>query len=329
MTITNPMLSRASLAAVVAGILQLVGVAADSPGTYTTPEASGPDYQIQGEYAGTAEREKLGAQVIALGTGRFQAVFFRGGLPGAGGDAKTRVEAESRTEAGVTRFDGAGWSAEIERGRLVGRTDKDAFFRLRKVNRKSPTLGAKPPSGATVLFEGTGVEAWNGGKMTEDHLLMAGTGTKRGFGDYRLHAEFRLPFMPAARGQGRANSGVYLQDRYEVQILDSFGLKGLDNECAGLYRQKAPDVNMCLPPLVWQTYDIDFRAARFDSTGNRMVKAVVTIRQNGVVVHDHVKLDGPTPGGKPESAESGGISLQNHGNPVVFRNVWLQEGQAE
>jgi hypothetical protein len=325
---TNPMTCGALLA-IAAGLMRSAVSAADSPGTHTTPESAGPDYQIQGEYAGKAERERLGAQVIALGGGRFQAVFFRGGLPGAGGDTKTRLVTESRTEGGSLRFDGAGWSAEIERDRLVGRTDKDAFFRLRKVNRKSPTLGAKPPRGAVVLFDGSGVEAWNGGKMTEDHLLMAGTGTKRSFGDFLLHVEFRLPFMPAARGQGRANSGVYLQDRYEVQILDSFGLKGLDNECAGLYRQKAPDVNMCLPPLVWQTYDIAFRAARFDSAGNRTEKAVVTVRHNGVVVHDEVKLDGPTPGGKRESAEGGGISFQNHGNPVVFRNVWLLERHAE
>src|SRR5205823_3099151 len=128
---------------------------------------------------------------------------------------------------------------------------------------------------------------------------------------------------PAARGQTRGNSGVYLQDRYEIQILDSFGLDGKANECGAVYTRTAPAVNMCFPPLSWQTYDIDFRAARFDRDGKKTGNAVVTVRHNSITVQDHVDIAGPTGHGKPETPDPGPISLQNHGNPVAFRNIWI------
>jgi len=159
--------------------------------------------------------------------------------------------------------------------------------------------------------------------------VKAGTGsivTKRKFKDFKLHIEFRTPFMPDARGQGRGNSGVYLQGRYEVQVLDSYGLEGKDNECGGIYKVGAPLVNMCLPPGQWQTYDMTFRAPRFNAAGEKTGNAVVTVKHNGVTIHDERPIPGPTGGALDNNAaEPGGIYLQDHGNPVQFRNVWVVE----
>jgi len=194
---------------------------------------------------------------------------------------------------------------------------------LTKVYRVSPTLGAPPPPGAIVLFDGSRTNRFVASRVTEDGLLRVGTTLGRTFRDYTLHLEFRLPYMPKARGQARANSGVYLQSRYEVQILDSFGLEGVNNECGALYRQRAPDVNMCFPPLTWQTYDIDFRAPRFDSNGQKIQNARITVRHNGVVVHNDVEVVSKTGHGAPEGPTPLPIKLQDHGAPVVFRNIWL------
>jgi hypothetical protein len=131
--------------------------------------------------------------------------------------------------------------------------------------------------------------------------------------------------MPTARDQGRGNSGVYIQSRYEVQVLDSFGLEGEDNECGGIYSIAKPAVNMCLPPLAWQTYDIDFTAARYDEQGNKTKNARVTIKHNGVVIHDNLELPHGTPGRNAEGPGPDALFLQDHGNPVAFRNIWAVE----
>jgi hypothetical protein len=194
---------------------------------------------------------------------------------------------------------------------------------MEKTLRHSPTEGIKAPAGAIVLFDGTSEAAWAGGHMDERHLLAAGPKTKQQFTNYTLHAEFLLPFKPLGRGQDRGNSGVYMQDRYEVQVLDSFGLKGENNECGGIYSQIKPALNMCYPPLTWQTYDIDFTAAKFDDTGKKVKNAVITVKHNGVIIHDAVEIKGPTGGGKKEDPSGGSIQLQGHGNPVFYRNVWI------
>ena len=294
----------------------------------TTAEDAGPDFAVQGEYKGQIGEDAWGAQVIALGDGKFDLVLYEGGLPGDGwkkGDP--RRKATGATKDGATTFDSDGWRIRIEDEALsVVRTDDPdtKLGKLRKTERKSPTLGAKPPEGATVLFDGTSAEHFQGGKLTEDKHLAVGCETREAFGDHTLHLEFRTPFMPHARGQGRGNSGVYIHNRYECQVLDSFGLEGKNNECGGIYSIAEPDVNMCFPPLAWQTYDIDFTAARYEN-GRKVQNARATIKHNGVVIHDDLELTHGTPGKDPEGPEPAGLYLQDHGNPVVFRNIWVVE----
>lgn len=324
------MLKHVLLASLVCCGLAGLGHAADA-GAFTDPAKAGPDYAAQGEYQGNLDLQgqevKLGAQIIALGDGKFHGVFFFGGLPG---DGWTRggqmLEVDSTTEDGKVTFAGDNGKGTLVDGKLViSDVGGMEIAKLEKVERKSPTLGAKPPEGAKVLFDGKSADAWVGGKIVEGDLLLAGTRSKDEFQDFTLHLEFRTPFVPKARGQARGNSGLYLQNRYELQVLDSFGLEGANNECGGFYSIKEPAVNMCLPPLVWQAYDIDFTAARFE--GDKKTKnARVTIKHNGVPIHEDFEVPNLTPGGAAqEFPGKGPFSLQEHGNPVTYRNIWVVE----
>ena len=288
-------------------------------------KSAGPDFAVQGEYVGTIGKErKLGIQVIALGKGGFNAVLYAGGLPGAGWDGKTKTGLKGQTAGGKVTFKGRNITGGVAGGVFSGTAEDDVAFSAKKVMRKSATLGAKAPEGAVVLFDGSTAEHFQGGKLGADKLLNVGVRSKRKFSNFTLHLEFRTPFMPYARGQGRGNSGMYLLDQYECQVLDSFGLVGLDNECGGIYKVARPSVNMCLPPLSWQTYDVSFTAAKFDKAGKKVAAAVTTIRHNGVVIHDKLTLK-LTAGGGQSDEKPGALFLQNHGDPVRFRNIWIVE----
>ena len=180
------------------------------------------------------------------------------------------------------------------------------------------TLAARAPAASRSLLPLT---AWS---SVAHGLLMAGATSKRKFQSCQLHVEFQLPFMPAARGQARGNSGCYLQGRYEVQMLDSFGLEGLDNECGGIYSNSKPLVNMCLPPLTWQTYDVELTGAKFDGDGNVTAPARCTMKHNGVLIHDELELK-TTPAGGQRDQKPVAVYLQDHGDPVRFRNIWIAE----
>lgn len=296
---------------------------------------AGIDFEIQGEYVG----EKAGCQVIALGNGIFQAVFLPGGLPGDGWDGKNKSLMDGKLEgeravfaptqgkrkymaipaaefSATAKFPPPGHtdlSGAIQGGTLTINGDDGQTIQLKRVVRQSPTLNAKPPEGAFVLFDGTNASAWKENKI-QDGLLPVSANTKQSFKDFKLHLEFRTPFHPTARSQGRGNSGVYLHGKHEIQVLDSFGLEGKNNECGGFYGRKDPAVNMCYPPLSWQTFDVEFKSESPDPKTNKQI-AKVTVFHNGVKVHD--ALDYPS--------GSGHLHLQNHGNPVFYRNIWLVE----
>lgn len=303
--------------------------AKDGAPAYTDPAEAGADFKFQGEYLGTvdADGSRWGAQVIALGKGKFRVVGYSGGLPGDGWSAGGEVnKSEGKLSGDAIVIDLPEFVVRIDGKHLTVESagDGDKLGQLEKVERKSPTLGAKPPAGAIVLFDGSNTDHWVNGKIVEGKYLGAtGVETKEKFGDHSLHLEFRTPFMPESEGQARGNSGLYLQSRYEVQILDSFGLEGLDNECGGIYSIAKPKLNMAFPPLSWQTYDVDFTAAKYDASGKKTTNARATIRLNGVVVHDNLELPHGTPGRLPEEAGDAPIFLQDHGNPVVFQNIWV------
>jgi hypothetical protein len=198
------------------------------------------------------------------------------------------------------------------------------------------TAPVKPPADAIVLFDGKDLSRWTGrgGKASwriEDGAMAAGGGdieTRQGFGDCQLHVEWAAPDEVKGDSQGRGNSGVFLMGRYEVQILDSFDNPTYaDGQAAALYGQWPPMVNACRAPGEWQTYDIVFRAPRFD--GDELVSpGYVTVLHNGIVVHDHRAIVGATAHKsvakyQPHAAE-GPIKLQDHGNPVRFRNIWIR-----
>ena len=292
------------------------------------------DFGLQGEYIGylappEQSWQQVGLQVVALGNSGFDAVLYSGGLPGAGWDGRTKEKfSGSHGETG-TLVRSQGKSVWLGSGKAaVFATGGRELGTLALIHRESPTMGAAPPPGATVLFEGISTDQFTGGKLASDGTLLAGVLTKMPVHDFHMHLEFRTPYMPQARGQGRGNSGVYIQQRYEVQILDSFGLDGVDNECGGLYKQTAPAVNMCLPPLAWQTYDIWFTAAQWASDGKtKVANARITVLHNGVPIHSHREITAKTGGGKVEGPEDFPINLQDHGNPVTFRNIWLVNGE--
>ena len=309
-------------------VMLAASTAATAQDIFLKPEDAGPEFAVQGEYTGSIEidgqKVPVGLQVIALGDGKFDAVAYPGGLPGAGWLGTDKHRASGTLQDGAAKFQsGDGITAEIRDGEVSVKSGSGSSLgSLKKAQRVSPTLGAKPPAGALVLFDGKSADNFNRGQLMLGDLLAADCETKEKFGSHTLHIEFRTPFKPKGRGQDRGNSGVYIQGRYECQVLDSFGLEGENNECGGIYSIARPAVNACFPPLSWQTYDMDFTAAQYE--GDRKVKnARVTIRHNGIVIHDNLELPKGTPGKNPEGPGPDVIYLQGHGNPVAYRNIWV------
>jgi hypothetical protein len=287
------------------------------------------DLTFLGEFAGPvatrpAHYQRVALQVRPTGSGGFDAIQYQGGLPG---EPSHRPGATSLVGKRWERFlvlSGGPWAIFVEPDHCV-LLDREGqrVGRLERVVRSSPTLGAQPPKEALVLFDGKHTALLTTARMTPDGLLMEGADARPLFQDFNLHVEFVLPYMPVAKDQGRANSGVYLQSRYEIQVLDSFAQLPAFNGCGAIYRYRQPDLNMCLPPLVWQTYDIVFTAPRWLSDGTKWKHGRVTVWLNGVKVQNNVELKDKTGAGKMEDPLMLPIRFQDHRNPVRFRNIWI------
>jgi Domain of Unknown Function (DUF1080) len=235
-------------------------------------------------------------------------------------------------------FTGSGWTAAISNSHFTGGNGND-HFDLQPIARTSPTLGEPPPPGAAVLFDGTNLNAWakKAGKqwLTEDGParwklvdgameIVPGSDciiTHQKFGDCHLHLEFRTICYPS-------KSAVFLETRYEVNINETYGrldgtqAGGMDNTTSAA----RPKIRPTLPPLAWQTFDIDFRAPRFDASGNKTENPVITVALNGVTLYDHQSLDPPHgAAGRLGEAPTGPLMLQDHTTPLQYRNIWIVE----
>jgi hypothetical protein len=215
----------------------------------------------------------------------------------------------------------------------------------------TPEQPGKPPSDAVVLFDGKDMSQWQavgGGEPTftlQDGVLLSSNlkdpknnkylESKEQFGDVQLHIEFATPTPPHGESQGRGNSGVFLMGKFETQVLDNYNNKTYpDGQCGAIYGQYPPEVNVCRPPGEWQTYDIIFHHPRYDETGKLTEPAYITTLQNGVLIQNHQRIEGPTGHmivahypDKPK-LEKGPIQLQFHGNPVKYRNIWVRPLEA-
>lgn len=294
---------------------------------------------FMGEYEGSFHPDpkvtfKAFAKVVQESETLYRVVLYTGPETPVTEGACVEIYAVAQgDEAQITgRSGGYGWGGQIKDGNLRAGSGYGQYWELKKIESGSPRAGVKPPAGAVVLLpfdpqKPADLSAWTNPewKALDGGVMQAAPGkganrTKQQFGDVKhLHIEFKLPLEPLNRGQGRANSGVYLSDHYEVQVLDSFGLTHTSGDCGGLYNIARATVNACLPPEVWQTYDITFRAPRLDESGKVKELPRITVLHNGVKIHDNIEIP------LENHRAKGPLQLQDHSHPIQFRNVWVVE----
>jgi hypothetical protein len=318
--------------------------------------AAAPAVQdVQGLYEGTrtdsAGAHKFEARVVALGKGEYKVFIREASAAVVGGVVK--VELDGKTEGEAVTFTGkvgpmgltgdsgiCDWAASYAGGTIKGTCGKDGKVEMKRVDRVSPTMGVKPPlkgpqgpAGAVVLIDGKNfsevvakpgkdgkVPEW---KVADDGgvlVVKGGITSKRSFdGSFKLHVEFKSPLVPDGRGQGRGNSGCFMPNGDEVQVLDSFGMTTYTGGgCGGIYKYKDPDAFDAFslasaPPGQWQTYDIEYTVESAD--GKPAGKPVITVLHNGIKIHDKFRLQ--------RDAKAGTFQFQDHGNPVQYRNIWV------
>lgn len=293
---------------------------------------------FMGEYAGTFHADskvtlKAVGKVVDEGD-RHRVVLCT--TPETPVDEGAYVEISGRVEGSELALSGLsggyGWKGQIKDGALTAKSGYGQSFEMKKIESKSPNAGLKPAAGAVILLayepgQAPDLSGWTNAAwiaLPDGSMQVtpkAGPNrTKREFGDIKqLHVEFWLPLEPDKRGQGRANSGVYLADRYEVQVLDSFGLLETSGDCGGIYNVARPRVNVSLPPETWQTYDITFRAPRMDADGEVTELPRLTVIHNGVKIHDNLEIP------SRRHRARGPLQLQDHSHPIRFRNIWIVE----
>jgi hypothetical protein len=310
-------------------------------------------WQVQGEYFGSIEGGgTLGAWVVAKGNNVYDLALLPGGLvslpgqTGGGWNGTTKYTGSATwnsttgaysvtTASGYTTTSISGTGDERA---LIGTTSDGKAFVLYRRLRKSPTQGMKPKpewGTATSWFDSATAAAGATGELSKwvaqnttpqlkyGGYLFRGIRTVATHGAGYLHIEAMVPFMPTATGQNRANSGVYLHSKYELQVLDSFGLTGANNEMGGVYTIKAPLINAALPPMTWQTYDCYFTPRSSGANGAAAGAAYMTVYLNGVLVQDSTPAAVTTEAGLTGSQLSAaGLYLQDHGNEVIFNNIW-------
>ena len=316
-------------------------------GCVTTGSEPNPAHPFIGEYTGTftppeGDARKAKACVFPVKDAYRVVLTVE---PAGAKDKAMRLELVGKPNDDVLHFRSvagtATWEGKIAKGRLTtgGNERAASIFDLKRTVRTSPTEGAKPPKGAVVLLpfdknKPPALDAWRNKtwKPMPDGSMEVGkrdNHTVGKFADVQLHIEFRCPLEPNRAGQGRGNSGVYLQGRYEVQVLDSFGLVPGGGDCGAIYGVAPPKVNTSLPPLRWQTYDITFHAPRLGPDGKIIKHAEMTVLHNGIEIHDRQVIRTTTRAGGSGALAKAPLMVQDHGNKVRYRNIWLIELKRE
>jgi hypothetical protein len=316
--------------------LSLIVVLALVAGTGVAMAAAPTEGGVQGLYEGTrtdaAGAHKFEARVVAWGKGEMKVYIRETDADGkvAKADLDGKIDGEALNIKG--KAGDKEWALALAGEAITGTAGADKV-EMKKVVRLSPTMGAKPPAGAIVLLDsknfdemtcsknkdGTDQEwkvAADGGVM----IPKGGMTSKKKFdGSIKMHVEFKNPLMPTQRDQGRGNSGTFLPNGDEIQVLDSFGSPSYKGGgCGGLYRYKDPDAFdvfslASAPPEQWQTYDIEYKVEKAD--GKPTGKPTVTVLHNGIKIHDNAKCE--------KDARAGSVNWQDHGNPVQYRNIWV------